>query len=682
MPSATLKQSSKGAAASTSRAWQALTPALSDWILDAVDSMGFDRMTPVQASTIPLFMGNKDVVVEAVTGSGKTLSFLVPIVERLLRLEEPIKRHHVGAIVISPTRYDFFARRISWISGACTDLFARELATQIYNVLLSLLRFHPPSAAALQLVTAADEASDSDEAPEAAPPPFPSSTLKILPQLLLGGTTPPAQDLAHFLTHSPNLLISTPGRLLELLSSPHVHCPQSSFEVLVLDEADRLLDLGFHNDLTKIVHRLPKQRRTGLFSASVSEAVDQLVRLSLRNPVRIAVKVRGRNGEAEGRTPASLRMTYLTTPPHHKIPALLHLLRDLDPRPQKAIAYVSTCAAVDYFQHVLPSLLSLFHTPTATLNDLQIIPLHGKHSSSIRTKNFSRFLTSTSPMLLLTTDLAARGLDIPSVDVTVQLDPPSDPKAFLHRAGRAGRAGRRGLAVAFLTPGRESDEYPAFLSVRQTPVEPLSPPTAASDDAAAADKVTARIRADVRKDRAIHDKAQRAFVSWVRAYSKHEARSIFRPADVDWNAMAAGWGLLRMPRMPELRTAPADRWAGDHSLGLGLDLDALAYRDAPREAKRLHERTHPEARPAPPKKRTSSAAWSEQTLAREAREERREKRGKKREREREARMGEDEMRRERELQGMLDAIRRQNAATRGQALAVGGMEEEFVGFGD
>jgi ATP-dependent RNA helicase DDX55/SPB4 len=89
---------------SSSRAWEALTPSLSEWILDAVSSMGFSRMTPVQASTIPLFMGYKDVVVEAITGSGKTLAFLIPIVEKLLRAEAHTPKHHVGAIIISPTR--------------------------------------------------------------------------------------------------------------------------------------------------------------------------------------------------------------------------------------------------------------------------------------------------------------------------------------------------------------------------------------------------------------------------------------------------------------------------------------------------------------------------------------------------------------------------------------------------
>jgi ATP-dependent RNA helicase DDX55/SPB4 len=169
----------------------------------------------------------------------------------------------------------------------------RELASQIYQVLLSLLEFHPASAVANKPI--------EDGAPR---PKSSSSILKVVPQLLLGGGTSPAEDLRLFLKNSPNVLVSTPGRLLELLSSPHVHCPQSSFEMLVLDEADRLLDLGFKEDLQKILRRLPKQRRTGLFSASISEAVDQIVRVGLRNPVKIAVKVKGGAGAEDKRTPA------------------------------------------------------------------------------------------------------------------------------------------------------------------------------------------------------------------------------------------------------------------------------------------------------------------------------------------------------------------------------------------
>ena len=144
------------------------------------------------------------------------------------------------------------------------------------------------------------------------------SSHAVVPQLLLGGDTSTAHDLAHFIKCSSNLLIATPGRLLELLSSRHVHCPQSSFEVLVLDEADRLLDLGFKEDLQKILGRLPKQRRTGLFSASVSEAVDQIVRVGPRYPVKIAVKIKSLSGGDDKRTPsryvgAKLMNSKLTT---------------------------------------------------------------------------------------------------------------------------------------------------------------------------------------------------------------------------------------------------------------------------------------------------------------------------------------------------------------------------------
>lgn len=171
---------------------------------------------------------------------------------------------------------------------------SRELATQIYGVLRSLLAFHGPSAVAMD---PSDE--DADEPAD----PNDHRILKVIPQLLVGGDVTPAQDISYFLKNSPNLLISTPGRLLELLQSPHVHCPQSSFEVLVLDEADRLLDLGFKNDLQRILGRLPKQRRTGLFSASVSEAVDQIIRVGLRNPVKVAVKVKSTKGVEDRRTP-------------------------------------------------------------------------------------------------------------------------------------------------------------------------------------------------------------------------------------------------------------------------------------------------------------------------------------------------------------------------------------------
>lgn len=504
--------------------------------------------------------------------------------------------------------------------------------------------------------------SDADAPP---PPTFPPGTLKIVPQLLLGGSITPAQDLSAFLRNSPNVLIGTPGRLLELLSSPHVHCPQSSFDALVLDEADRLLDLGFKDDLQKILSRLPKQRRTGLFSASVSEAVGQLIRVGLRNPVRIAVKVKvralsskaGEEAKIEDkRTPASLQMSYLIMPPSHRIPAIKKLLSSLQPQPQKTILYLATCYSVDYFQHILPEIL----------NGYTVIPLHGKHPDKVRRKNFTKFVESMTPSILLTTDVAARGLDIPSVDLVLQLDPPSDPKTFIHRCGRAGRAGRKGLAVTFLAPGREED-YIEFLRVRQTPISPLTSPDI-SISTSDANSITYRIRDVVKADRAIHEKAQRGFVSWVRAYSKHTASSIFRVADLQWEDLGNAWGLLKLPSMPELK-----KFEGDRKLGVEMDFDTYAYKDKIREKHRQEELNGEVNEGTDERKhgKKGDAAWSQKKEQRAAKEMRREKKKAKREHDRVAKMTTEEKQEEAELQRMIQQVRQKVLE-----------DEEFEGFSD
>lgn len=622
-----------------------MTPPLAEWILDAVSSMGFARATPVQASVWPLFGGgNKDVVVEAVTGSGKTLSFLLPLVHRILRQDEPTKRHHVAAIIVAPTK---------------------ELAGQIHGTLTSLIAFHPTSAELLPHL------SGEEKRPETTEP-------VVVPQLLSGGSTiTTAQDLSFFLRASPNVLISTPGRLVELLSSPHVHCPQSSFEVLILDEADRLLDLGFKADLQRILSRLPKQRRTGLFSASVSEAVGEIIRVGLRNPVKVAVKVKSlKTGGIieERRTPASLQMSYLTTPASHKIPSLAQILEKLDPRPQKSIVFLSTCAAVDYFSHLFPVVLP---------EGFDLVPLHGKYDAKVRARNFTKFLNSAQPSVLLTTDVAARGLDFPQVDLVVQIDPPSDPKSFLHRCGRAGRAGRKGLSVIFLQPTEE--DYISFLDVRKTPITPLAHPKILVTDAEVS-TTTERMRDTVKQDRALHDKAQKAFVSWVRSYSKHSASSIFRVGDLDWTDLGHAWGLLRLPKMPELK-----QFKGDRFLGVDLEWDSYAYAKKDREKQRQAALHAPKdgdgaatAEEHKEKRKRNAEAWSGKHEMEDIREQRRDRKKRKREAERRQGLTEEEKAKEMDLEHLLEEVRRRNkeklaASKKAEAEAEAG-EDEFGGF--
>jgi ATP-dependent RNA helicase DDX55/SPB4 len=225
--------------------------------------MGFTDMTPVQASTIPLFLKNKDVVVEAVTGSGKTLAFVIPLLERLGKVSlSDVKRGDVLGIIVSPTRYP----NLHQIDN-------RELATQIHSVLQGFLDVLPPDLVSLL-----------------------SSTL------LIGGTSSVTNDLTTLKSTTPTILIGTPGRLHEIITSPSTPCTFKSLEMLIMDEADRLLDMGFQQSITGIIQTLPKQRRTGLFSATMTEAVGQLVRTGLRNPVRVVVKVTG--FKTEKRTPA------------------------------------------------------------------------------------------------------------------------------------------------------------------------------------------------------------------------------------------------------------------------------------------------------------------------------------------------------------------------------------------
>lgn len=351
----------------------------------------------------------------------------------------------------------------------------------------------------------------------------------------------------------------------------------------------------------------------------------------------------------------SLQMSYLVLPASHKLPALSKLLSTVEPVPSKTIVYLSTCAAVDYFQHVLPSII-----PSRDGQSFSLVPLHGKHPPNVRQKNFSKFANSVTSSILLTTDVAARGLDIPQVDLVVQVDPPTDPKVFLHRCGRAGRAGRKGLSVIFLQPGREEDYIP-FLEVRKTPIHPLKLGGAPVTETEATDAAKA-LRKVVLTDRAFHDKAQRGFVSWVKSYSKHQASSIFRVTDIDWEDAGKAWGLLKLPKMPELK-----RWDGDKSLGMKIDFAAYAYKDKQREQSRQQEMKEREeaasqlAGEHPTSQKPNKRAWSQKLDQRDEREVRRTKKQAKREHEKWQQMTPAEREKHLELQRLVEDVKRKTA---------------------
>ncbi|KAI0647247.1 P-loop containing nucleoside triphosphate hydrolase protein [Trametes meyenii] len=602
--------------------WSTLPITLTPWILDVIHSMGHTQMTPVQASTIPLFMRHKDVVVEAVTGSGKTLAFVIPILEKLVRRERKLAKNEIGALVISPTR---------------------ELATQIHSVFSLFLSSQPilrtdsPSP---------EEASGSDVQLE---PEFPP------PLLVVSSDSPPSDDVRRFLTTGADIVIGTPGRVEEFLLGKGKNVVNvKELEVLVLDEADRLLDLGFQTAVTRIITHLPKQRRTGLFSATMTDvdALSELVRVGLRNPARIVVKVQAKKmkGKAiavdglkkerevteERRIPANLQNYYLACPAAEKLTQLRRIIGHETKHYQSArfIVYFATCACVDYFYRVLVPLLP----PNAAL-----FSLHGHLPPTARTRTLSNFTNSpalpSSPSILFATDVAARGLDLPDVDVVIQFDPPSDPKAFSHRCGRTARAGRSGRAWVLLV-GREVD-YVEFMSVRKIPMKErprfAQDGVAKSDDDMDAEDPEVRtamqqIRHRVLTDRALYDKAAKAFVSFVRAYSKHEASYIFRLKDLDLVGLAKSFGLLRLPKMPELKDLSREGWED-----ADVDWNTYAYIDKAQEAKRLAEANRPSPSAEELRKRQveraekkkANTAWSSQMKRKEEREKRKDKKDRK-----------------------------------------------------
>ncbi|KAI8824129.1 P-loop containing nucleoside triphosphate hydrolase protein [Fimicolochytrium jonesii] len=594
--------------------------------LDALRTLSFSQMTPVQASTVPLFMKNKDVVVEAVTGSGKTLAFVIPILEMLLRRHRdgrPLLKNQIGALIISPTR---------------------ELARQIFDVTTTFLD-------AINAASAAEaEAAEADrEGAEGAENTALEDAERITPtlrhMLFIGGNNV-HDDVIEFQKLGAQVVIGTPGRLDDLLKRGALFNTKE-LEVLVLDEADRLLDMGFEQVLTAIIQRLPKQRRTGLFSATMSDALNQLVRVGLRNPVRVQVKVESLNKKVKEQvTPASLEIGYVLCTPEQKMVQLICFLRNQ--RHKKYIVYFSTCACVDYFFKILSSL--------SYLKDFTFYSLHGKMDPKRRELVYKKFTSAPSSSVLVCTDVAARGLDIPDVDYVIQFDPPQDPKAFAHRCGRTARLGRQGKAVVFLTP--EEDTYVEFLKIRKVPMielplqideRPDEPGITPSGKPSTVNPVINQetvlqsIQKLNTKDRDVFEKSTKAFVSWVRAYNEHQASYIFRFKNVDIASVARSYGLLRLPKMPELKDRKIEFTPLGSGPGAKINVDEIKYKDKAREKQRLAKLEKEKSEAAIAKKQAElartkakrkiaekDASWSQHRELKERRLERREKREKKR----------------------------------------------------
>ncbi|CAI4418468.1 BAQ_1a_G0017090.mRNA.1.CDS.1 [Saccharomyces cerevisiae] len=551
---------------SKSLEWDNLGFSLLPWIRTGLDVMGFETMTPVQASTIPMLAGNKDVVVDSVTGSGKTAAFVIPVLEKVVKEEantSKFKKAHFHSLIIAPTR---------------------ELSRQIESVVLSFLEHYP------------------------------SDLFPIKCQLLVGTNEATVRDdVSNFLRNRPQILIGTPGRVLDFLQMPAVKT--SACSMVVMDEADRLLDMSFIKDTEKILRLLPKQRRTGLFSATMRSAGSDIFKTGLRNPVRITVN-------SKNQAPSSLKLNYCVVNPAEKLQLLVSILNNY--KFKKCIVYFPTCVSVSYFY----SFIQYLGKKNILVNEVEVFSLHGKLQTSARTKTLTAFTDSLSNSVLFTTDVAARGIDIPDVDLVIQLDPPTNTDMFMHRCGRTGRANRVGKAITFLNEGREEDFIP-FMQVKNVELEELDLEVKG---------ITTNFYEDFRnwilEDRDRFDKGVKAYVAFIKYYSNHSATSIFRLQSLDYVGIAKLYGLFRLPRMPEITKYLATEkqegiFPGNWLVDPPVNMDEYKYEDKKREKER--QETLKNISLINDKKKLKSElkkknlAWSDKTLTKERKLERKEK---------------------------------------------------------
>ncbi|CAI4441454.1 BAI_1a_G0016860.mRNA.1.CDS.1 [Saccharomyces cerevisiae] len=551
---------------SKSLEWDNLGFSLLPWIRTGLDVMGFETMTPVQASTIPMLAGNKDVVVDSVTGSGKTAAFVIPVLEKVVKEEantSKFKKAHFHSLIIAPTR---------------------ELSRQIESVVLSFLEHYP------------------------------SDLFPIKCQLLVGTNEATVRDdVSNFLRNRPQILIGTPGRVLDFLQMSAVKT--SACSMVVMDEADRLLDMSFIKDTEKILRLLPKQRRTGLFSATMRSAGSDIFKTGLRNPVRITVN-------SKNQAPSSLKLNYCVVNPAEKLQLLVSILNNY--KFKKCIVYFPTCVSVSYFY----SFIQYLGKRNILVNEVEIFSLHGKLQTSARTKTLTAFTDSLSNSVLFTTDVAARGIDIPDVDLVIQLDPPTNTDMFMHRCGRTGRANRVGKAITFLNEGREEDFIP-FMQVKNVELEELDLEVKG---------ITTNFYEDFRnwilEDRDRFDKGVKAYVAFIKYYSNHSATSIFRLQSLDYVGIAKLYGLFRLPRMPEITKYLAIEkqegiFPGNWLVDPPVNMDEYKYKDKKREKER--QETLKNISLINDKKKLKSElkkknlAWSDKTLTKERKLERKEK---------------------------------------------------------
>jgi ATP-dependent RNA helicase RhlE len=341
---------------------------LSDPILKAIDEQGYKTPSPIQEQAVPAVLGGGDLMAAAQTGTGKTAAFTLPLLE-LLSKGNKAQNNQVRALILTPTR------ELAAQVGESVALYGKNLPLKSYVVF---------------------------------------GGVKINPQMMA-------------LRRGADVLVATPGRLLDLYQQNAVRF--NHIEMLVLDEADRMLDMGFIHDIRKILKCLPKERQNLLFSATFSEDIRELAKTIVSNPVEISVTPRN----AAAKTVEQSIITVDKSKKNHLLSSLIQ---------QENLEQVLVFSRTKHGANRLAKHLNAKNITAAAI--------HGNKSQGARTKALADFKDG-SIRVLVATDIAARGLDIDQLPQVINFDLPHVAEDYVHRIGRTGRAGMSGHAISFVT---------------------------------------------------------------------------------------------------------------------------------------------------------------------------------------------------------------------------------------
>lgn len=421
----------------------------------------FEYMTHIQSKSMTHLLHGRDVIGGAQTGSGKTLAFLIPALQMLYRLKVS-SRHGTVVIIISPVR---------------------ELAIQIYDVAKKLLTFDSSKTVAL----------------------------------IHGGSNTKMERKK--LSDGANVVISTPGRLLDHLRNTQGF-KFDNLSMLVMDEADQILNEGFKAELEQILGVLPRERQTVLFSATQTQKVEDLVRMSMKSPIYV-------EHTTKFKTVEGLEQGFVVCPPENRFRLLLTFLKaNLK---KKVMVFFSSCNSVK------------FHSNLLNYVDVHVLDIHGKQKQQKRQNTYYEFCNAEKGILLCT-NVAARGLDIPSVDWIVQFDPPDETREYIHRVGRTCRGvNNSGKALLFLLPSEV--DYLKHLKADRVELSEFE-----YQESKLA-KVQAQFEKLVAGNYFLNQDAREAFKSYINAYISHSMKDVFDVYAIDLHKAARSFGLDKPPHI-------------------------------------------------------------------------------------------------------------------------------------